>query len=413
MIATATLTNDIGLIQYLLSIEQGEKMKGQVRPISIQSRCPKCRRPFKELAKLGFICEEHLTTPRKFYLDIWHEGTRYRIFTDKYNNTLDSYSSAKSLLKQINNDMENRTFNPSQYVRKDRENYYLEARWKEFVKRHKNAKYLYQLTFTGEYIFKHFRVSQDIRDIQQSDISIFAEAIPFLSKKQTLSGKTIKNIVGVLLSLLNYNHSIGMRASKLSMPHIEVIHATKNIPEVSESLKVIEKIEEPSRIIYLFLITHLCRPADARALQARHFNFANNTVTIEQGFSGNQLSTTKTKKPYTIPIHPALREKLQVLCISRMPDEFIFTWKGRRWGDAKLREVWNEAAHKAALKITLYNGVKHASVSHAASESGDIYNTSKLTGHSNVSTTEIYADKVKVEKLRKIQATITIPEDLL
>ena len=166
-------------------------------------------------------------------------------------------------------------------------------------------------------------------------------------------------------------------------------------------------------LIYLFLIAHLCRPADARALQARHFDFVNNAVTIEQGFSGNQLSTTKTKKPYTIPIHPALRARLQDLCVSKMPDEFVFTYKDIRWGEAKLREVWNEAARKAGVKITLYNGVKHASVSHAASESGDIYNTSKLTGHSNVSTTEIYADKVRIEKLRKIQETINIPAGLL
>jgi integrase len=408
-----TLTNDIGLIQYLLSLEQGEKMKGQIRPISIQSKCPKCKQPFKELPKLGFICEEHLTTPRKFYLDIWHEGKRYRIFTDKYNNILDSYSAAKSLLKQINNDIENRSFNPSYYVRKDKENYHLEARWNEFEKRHKNRKYLYQLSFAEEYIFKHFRLSQDIRDIQQSDVSLFAEAIPRLSKKQKISGKTIKNIVGVLLSLVNHDHSIGMRASKLSMPHIEIVHAPKNIPEISESLKVIEKIEEPLRIIYLFLLTHLCRPADARAVQARHFDFSNDTVTIEQGFSGNELSTTKTKKPYRIPIHRALRDRLQVLCISKMPTDFVFTYTGKRWGDAKLRAVWNEAAKKAGFGIKLYQGVKHASISYVASESGDIYNTSKLTGHSNVSTTEIYADKVRIEKLRKIQATISIPERLL
>lgn len=409
---TTTLTN-IEAIAYLLCQETEEKMKGTIRPIAIQNKCPKCLKSFKELTKLGFICEEHLTTPRKFYLDIWHEGKRYRIFTDKYNNVLDSYSAAKSLLKQVNSDMENRSFNPSNYVRKDRENYYLEARWKEFVGRHKNRKYRYQLAFAGEYIFRHFRVSQDIRDIQQSDISLFAEAIPRISKKEEISGKTTKNIVGVLLSLLNYNHSVGMRASKLSMPHIDVVHAPKNIPEISESLRVIEKIEEPMRLIYLFLLTHLCRPADARALQARHFDFANDTLTIEQGFSGNQLSMTKSKKPYRIPIHPALSEKVRALCISKMPDEFVFMWKGIRWGDAKLREVWNEAAKKAGLKITLYNGVRHASVSHAASESGDIYNTSKLTGHSNVSTTEIYTDKGRIEKLRKIQATINIPERLL
>jgi integrase len=407
-----TLTN-VQAISYLLSIQDAEeKMRGTIRPITIHSKCDKCNKPFEEVSKLGYICKEHGTVPRKFFVDLWYKGQRYRIFSDKYDNVLDSYSSSRSLLKQINLDIENHTFNPTLYIRKERENYYLEPRWKEFVKRHKNRKYLYQLTFAKKYVFKHFRASRDIRDIKQSDISLFVEALPNMAERG-LGGKSIKNIVGVLLSLINYNHSIGLAPSKLSMPKIEVNKKQKNIPEVSESLKIIGNVEEESRVIYLFLLTHLCRPADARALQARHFDFAKDTVTIELGFSGNQLSTTKSKKPYIIPIHPALREKLRALCISRMPDEFTFTWKGIRWGDAKLREIWNEAAKKAGLNITLYNGVKHASVSHAASESGDIYNTSKLTGHSNVATTEIYAEKVRIEKLRKIQATIVIPDGLL
>ena len=63
--------------------------------------------------------------------------------------------------------------------------------------------------------------------------------------------------------------------------------------------------------------------------------------------------------------------------------------------------------------MCVVSDLKHASASHAASQSGDIFNTSKLTGHSNVSTTERYAEKVSIEKLRKIQATISIPEKLL
>lgn len=117
------LTN-LDLVQYLLS-QDDTKMRGTIRPISVQSKCPKCQRLFEEIAKVGFICREHLTIPRKFYIDIWHEGKRYRIFSDKYNNVLDGYSLAKSLLMQINNDMGNHTFNPSHYVRKDRENYSL------------------------------------------------------------------------------------------------------------------------------------------------------------------------------------------------------------------------------------------------------------------------------------------------
>lgn len=62
-------------------------------------------------------------------------------------------------------------------------------------------------------------------------------------------------------------------------------------------------------------------------------------TTIEPGFSGNVLSTTKTKKPYTIPLHPAVRERIQALCITCLPDDFVFKCEGKRWAEAKIRAI--------------------------------------------------------------------------
>jgi len=405
------LTEDIALIQYLLSLKQKEeeRLKGKkisqikIRPISIQSKCPDCGKLFEEVHKLGFICREHKKTPSKFYLDLHYKGKRERIFADMYDNILDSYSATQTLQGKIFVDMANGTFDPSHYIKKEKEKYYLLGRWKEFVKRNDNPKYLLQINYAKGYTFKHFSASQDIRDIRQTDIQLFAEAIPTLSKNGKVKGKTISNIVGVLLSLLNHDTSVGLREGLLISPPIEIIKQPKNIPELAESLEIISHVDNEMRIIYLFLITHLCRPADARALYAKHFNFDQNVVKIEQGFSGNQLGTTKSKKPYKIPIHPALRNKLQALCIAKMPDDFVFTYKGNFWREARIREIWDEAAVKAESTVTFYNGVKHAGASHAASESGDIYNTSKLIGHANVSTTQIYTEKIKIEKLREVQ----------
>ena len=133
---------ELNAMLYLLDNPPGgeERMQGTIRPIYIQSKCNTCKKPFEEVSRLGYICKEHMTVPRKFFIDLHFEGRRYRIFTDKYGNVLDSYSAAKSILKQMNLDMANRSFNPSHYVRKEKENYYLEARWNEFVKKHKKRK---------------------------------------------------------------------------------------------------------------------------------------------------------------------------------------------------------------------------------------------------------------------------------
>jgi integrase len=188
------------------------------------------------------------------------------------------------------------------------------------------------------------------------------------------------------------------------------------IPTMAESLKIISFISPSERDIYLFLITHGCRPNEARAIQAGDFNFTDATVTIQRGFSGDELHEyTKTGHEYTIPIHEALFEKLKLICLHRMPSDFVFSHKGRAWSETRTYLTWRNAAVKAGLPhISNYAGVKHASASEITDKTGDIFNTSKLIGHrGGIQNTLKYTERRDIKTLRKLQSKIVIPNELI
>ena len=66
-------------ISYLLG-EEYEIMNGTIRA---KGKCPVCHGKFAEIKKLGFICTTHQTTPKRFYIDFYHNGQRLRLFSDK------------------------------------------------------------------------------------------------------------------------------------------------------------------------------------------------------------------------------------------------------------------------------------------------------------------------------------------
>jgi integrase len=240
------------------------------------------------------------------------------------------------------------------------------------------------------------------------------------SKKriQNIPFTSAKVVTSILIAFLNHNQASGIVANRFTMPKTENKKKKKSvyIPTLVESLKIISFIDVMDRDLYLFLLTHGCRPADARALQAGDFNFTAREVMIQRTFSANELHDfTKTGNAYTVPIHAALYEKLKKICLEKMPGEFLFTCKGKPWSKIRVWKIWRGAAIKAGLPhVTNYAGVKHSAASEIANLTGDLLGTSKFLGHhGGTKNTEKYTKRRDIEKLRKLQAKIIIPEILI
>lgn len=100
-------------------------MKGKVRVPRRHLKCPKCGNLFEDIGKKGYVCPDCLTVPDRYYLDLHYRGKRVRIFCDKQGIPLDSFERAFDLLAHINYEINDRSFDPSKYVKSEQKEFYV------------------------------------------------------------------------------------------------------------------------------------------------------------------------------------------------------------------------------------------------------------------------------------------------
>lgn len=188
---------DIELIQYLLSSQdEGQKMKGVIRPISRQTKCPACDERFQYLQKLGYICPSCKTVPNRYRIDLHYSGERFFICSDKQGQPLDSFQRVLKLQSHIQTEIDNHTFDSSKYVKSEQEEYYVQNLCGRFLNFKINS---IAPSYQKDYkrminIAKDYFKTTDIRDIRKLHVINFKD---HLEKEFSLGGKSIKNILAI------------------------------------------------------------------------------------------------------------------------------------------------------------------------------------------------------------------------
>lgn len=119
------------------------------------------------------------------------------------------------------------------------------------------------------------------------------------------------------------------------------------------------------------------RKSELFHLEWEDIDFSKNILRVrnKQGF------TTKSKRIRTLPLHPALR---QILFPLRKENGYCFDTTNEK-------RVFSRIRLEAGLSEIGYHTLRHTFASQAIMAGVDIYTVSKLLGHADVSTTQIYA----------------------
>ncbi len=385
----------IDIVQCL--IKGQEEVKEIVGHIRTKEKCPVCNKNFKHLEKLGFICTDCKTVPRRFYIDLHWKGKRIRIFSDKQGIPLDSYQRAYNIQAKISYEIDNHQFDPSRYVEAEQSKFYIKnlfEKWKEA--KTWSFKYQKQVKYAEGYIFKFFAPGHDVREIRSYDIHSFSQ---FLKEKK-LSMKSQYNILGILKAFLSHLAKLEYIEKMPAFPTLSVPEPSWKWLSEDQQAEIFKHIPEDDRDIFIFMALHGTRPGEARGLKVGDIDFDLQAITIQRAFSGHVLSTTKNKRNRTIPIHPAFIVTLKRLCKDKLPEAFVFTYSKtkKHYGETTLRRLWAKATKKVGIKITMYEGLRHSWASQRAS-SVPIYLISKALGHCDVRVTKRYTH-TDLESLR-------------
>ena len=371
---------------------------GVIRLRDRDAKCPVCGDDFECTDEHGFICPRCQTTPNRFYLDIHYKGKRVRIFCDRQGKALDTNQRAYDMLAHVRVEIENHTFDPSRYVKSEQEEYYVMNLCKRFL----NFKIgsiapSYQKDYKRIVnIAKDYFKTADVRDLRKIHIINFKE---HLEKKFELSGKSIKNVLDLFKTFLNYcRNDIEMITTVPAFPEVELTPYNFKWVLQEDQITLFALVPDEDKPIFAFLMLHGCRPSEVRALKVKDVDVKTQTIRIIATFSSRtyrEKRKGKKSKPFTIPIHLELQDHITERVKNNLPEAFIFVnpRTGRHYSLDTLDRIWGKVREKAKLdkSIRLYDATRHSFASNLVNSNSTLYKVSKLMGHSTIKMTEKYA----------------------
>lgn len=411
---------DTELISYLLSQEKGETMQGTIR---VKGKCPVCENKFQHIRKVGFICSECKTTPKRFYVDFSYKGNRIRIFSDKQGQTLDTYQRALNLLAHINYEIKNHTFDQHQYIKSELEKYFmsnlLDKFYQDKIDGISPSRKNHYKRYTD--LAKGFFKNRDIRDLRKIDIISYKQyLIDTNYSDQPKQGKTLKNVIDHFKTfLLHCKNEYEIISIVPSFPEIEVKHYQFRWVCQDDQIKLFELVEPRDKPLVAFLMLHGCRPGEARALRCKDIDLQQQSITISATFSDEVYKERRKgrgAKSVILPIHPELFAYLEEKIKNKLPEAYVFTKRnGKHYTKDDICRLWAKVRRKAGIdkKIRLYDVTRHSFASQLVNANTSIYKVSRLLGHSSVKMTEKYAhqnlinlktdiQKLSLEKMRSV-----------
>ncbi len=382
--------------------EENERMIGTIR---CRGECPQCGRNYIHVKRLGFICKECKTVPKRYYLDLWHGGKRIRIYSDDKGFALDSYSRAQALQARIDFEVRHHTFDPSKYIEGEAKGFWTSNLLDQFLE-HKLPSIApsYQAHYRKMVkTAKGFFSTQDVREIRK------LHQINYLKHLETLpiKEKTRRNYRDLFIVFMNYCcHDLEIIDKVPAFPSVE--YTRRPAPpwiDQMDRAELVELVPAGDGEIFKFLMLHPIRPSEARALRCKCADLKAVRMIISASFSKNvyrERRKGRGAEPYRIPIHPECLDYITERVKNNLPEAYLFInpRTGGPYTEEALRAVWLKVRKRAGIGVKLYDCSRHSIASELLDSGSSMYKVSKLMGHSSVKTTEKYYAHLNVDSLR-------------
>ena len=413
MESNSTLTTDPDMVNIAELLEtMGVNMKG----IQPEGKCPKCHGPFKfNKNKSYYECPEHLTAPRRFSVQIYHDGKRIRRGTDLEGKTLESVTDALNLIKQINKEIDKDQFNIKKWQTRKGINFNCESYvWKWQKEKIDDLAPSNRIgTYIKYYLIPYFK-GADIRRVVS--LKPFYKELDKLSPSDRKLAKGYKKVVmdntyNFFTWAKNYMwEEWQIVIQEPTRPNISVPEYEPETVERETQLAFLDLVDTEHISIFTFLIFQGARPSEVRALKGDCIN--GDTVTYKRTFSDGQLmERTKTDQNRDNYLFPETIEQLPKV----FPGQFLFRINNKAYSKNQLNDLYRaylkkyNDKHGTTLNLTLYEFTKYsfgtqfinANPKHAKLLQGHF-------GHSSAKMTDRYAKLKTVDGFRKMNNVTAI-----
>ena len=221
-------------------------------------------------------------------------------------------------------------------------------------------------------------------------------------EKPNLKPKTLRHIVADFGTFTRWMVSEGALEKAPPLPRIDVPAYMPKVPGAGDLARVLAKIPEEIRGLWLARSLAGLRPSEARRLDVSEYR---------DGVILIPAQKSKTKRPRSLDVRcvaPALDTWIAKHRSSASPAEPLFLnprgQHDRRWTETPERRVWVGALEAAEVEHVKPNeGGRHAFITHEIARGTDPYAVKDWAGHTTLATTERYKSVTAVDLARRMR----------
>jgi integrase len=349
-------------------------------------------------------------------IKIMWKGTLYRFWHDRTNRPY-SFAEGAKTLHTINQQIENRKFNPKDYLTSTIREMRFEVSFQEWLDLKKKEVELNEfspetLRAYKSYFKNHYQTlyGKDLREIELKDLAgVLKSCHSSINFKRRLM-ECLHSFFGWLVRWGTLKEW-PVFPPKLKGDDAKVQRAIT----YEQQIEAIDRMPEEHRDIFLFMRETGVRISEACAVQVRDLDLNMGKVLIQRTWSGSKLiETTKQKKKQSVWLSDTAIDIANRNMINKLPNAFLlinpYTKRGYR--DEFLRRLWEK---NSGINITLYEAMRHSTITDWATM-GSAYDLQKMSRHTDIRTTMKYvhaADKQMTKMANRRAEIIPIVRELL
>jgi integrase len=320
---------------------------------------------------VGECCEDcDSVIADRYFLDIFHEKKRIRVYSDVGGLPLDSWPRACKTADKIKGEIQNGTFDIRNYRETAKQDYSTDVKldlfWQYELRHIAPASIAPMRAMLNR--AKEFFKGRDVRTIRFEDLEQFQFHIEDTHKE--LKAKTVKKHLTFLRSFLNWAYKRRIVKEVPPLPEIpHILSPKKQYLEKENQLKLVEAMAEGDRPFFHFLLSYGLRPGEVRALQIKDVDLRENKIWISRTFSGKVLHEQRKglhgkSREFDIfileELLPFIKERME----TDFPEQFLFLnpRNGKPYSTQAIRRLWDKAQTVAGIRCRLYSACRNSVV---------------------------------------------------
>ena len=232
-----------------------------------------------------------------------------------------------------------------------------------------------------------------------------------LQNKIDREPKTKKNVMDTLSNMLrdacpDYIQNVpqfpGFKGNE------SIIPADIKVPALEDVFKIIGKIPDKDRHIFLFMVFTGCRPSEARAFRKEDIR-GDHIMFVKTFDNYEQLAPVKGKKPLPFPMTQSLKNLLDEVPPNLTPHVFVNPNTGKPYTH-KFTAIWNQACKDAEFGyLKMYNCTRHAFATMMRIGGMDLADIKDLMRHADIKTTMRYDHSSVIRLAKKVDNVLHLP----